>query len=392
MLPATSMHACVEAVFRGEKPPRLPFITRIDFWHRHHLFHGTLPKAFRGLSIMEISRAVGIGRQTSLSPGGFRYHGLEVKITFNDELIYHQSDPQLDYFPILRHLAPDDRPGVTRVELITPLGKLSMQYVMNAAMVAAGVTAPLIQKHPICTPEDYRIYADILARTEYVPQFDRFAQAESALGEDGWLIPLLDRMPFQSLLLDVIGEVPLFYALHDNLSEVERLLDLLDELTMQQLHHLADLEVPYIEFNDNIEGSMTNPRLFRKYCLPAYQRYADILHTQGKLMGAHTDGNLKPLVGLIRDCGLDVCESFTPHPLTPLTFEDAWQAWANGPIIWGGIPSYYLEERASQAELEEYVERMLAVVGDGRIILGVVDAVMADNDIERLRWIAQRIS
>jgi hypothetical protein len=258
--------------------------------------------------------------------------------------------------------------------------------------VAAGVTAPLIQKHPICTPEDYRIYADILARAEYVPQFDRFAQAESALGEDGWLIPLLDRMPFQSLLLDVIGEVPLFYALHDNLSEVERLLDLLDELTMQQLHHLADLEVPYIEFNDNIEGSMTNPRLFRKYCLPAYQRYADILHTQGKLMGAHTDGNLKPLVGLIRDCGLDVCESFTPHPLTPLTFEDAWQAWANGPIIWGGIPSYYLEERASQAELEEYVERMLAVVGDGRIILGVVDAVMADNDIERLRWIAQRIS
>ena len=87
-----------------------------------------------------------------------------------------------------------------------------------------------------------------------------------------------------------------------------------------------------------------------------------------------------------------MCESFTPHPLTPLTFEDAWDAWRDGPLIWGGIPSYYLEPRASLVELEEYVESLLEVIGEEPIILGIVDAVMADNDIERLRWIAQRVT
>ena len=265
-----------------------------------------------------------------------------------------------------------------------------MQYVMNEEMVSAGVTSPLVKKHPISASEDYVVYEGILECAEFVPQFERFSSEEDELGEDGWLIPLLNRMPFQNLLLDAVGEVPLFYALHDAPMAVERLLTLQDELTIRQLIALEDLAVPYVEFNDNIEGSMTNPRLFHKYCLPAYQRYADILHSQGKKMGAHTDGNLAPLVDLIAESGLDVCESFTPHPLTPLTFEQAWKAWQDGPLIWGGIPSYYLEARASQAELEDFIETLLTVIGEEPIILGVVDAVMADNDIERLRWIAQR--
>jgi hypothetical protein len=356
---------------------------------------GTLPAEFEGLSTLDISRALGIGRQAALSPCGYRYRGLEVQAWFNGEQVYHQADPLFETFPILDHLAPDGQPGTTEVALKTSRGSLTMRYAMNAAMVEAGVTSALIQKHPVSTIEDCRVYEHIMQQAEFLPQYEQFTSAEREIGADGWLIPMLDRMPFQRLLLDIFGEVPLFYALHDDLPAVERLLALLDARLCEQLGHLSGLDVPYVEFNDNVEGSMTNPRLFRKYCLPAYQRYADILHPQGKKMGAHTDGNLKPLVALIAECGLDVCESFTPHPLTPLTIEEAWQAWSarpNGPLIWGGIPSYYLEERCSQAEFEAYIERLLALVGDGRIILGVVDAVMADNDIQRLRCIARRVN
>jgi len=68
---------------------------------------------------------------------------------------------------------------------------------------------------------------------------------------------------------------------------------------------------------------MTNPNLFREYCLPQYQKYTDTLHVQGKKVGSHTDGNLKPLVDLLPKAGLDVCESFTPQPLTELLFKEA---------------------------------------------------------------------
>ena len=105
-------------------------------------------------------------------------------------------------------------------------------------------------------------------------------------------------------------------------------------------------------------------------------------------MGSHLDGNLKNLVTLLAGCGLDVCESFTPAPLTDCTFEEAFAIWENGPVIWGGIPSYYLEERVSEEEFLEFLENLLSMVAGRPVILGIADAVMTDSSIDRLRWIA----
>ena len=154
---------------------------------------------------------------------------------------------------------------------------------------------------------------------------------------------------------------------------------------------LGDFPGPYVEFVDNLEGGMTNPRLFKQYCLPYYQHYTELLHRQGKKAGSHTDGNLKPLLGLLAESGLDVCESFSPAPLTPCTFEEAWHAWHEGPIIWGGIPSLILQADTPEAEFQAYVQQVLEMVGERPIILGVGDMVMGNNLIERVRYIAQAV-
>jgi len=96
-------------------------------------------------------------------------------------------------------------------------------------------------------------------------------------------------------------------------------------------------------------------------------------------------------VDLIPESGLDVCESFTPQPLTELLFADAWKKWQNGPLIWGGIPSDLLEERTDQADFEAFVENLLATVGSSPIIFGVGDMVLDNNRIERVKYIADRI-
>ena len=149
--------------------------------------------------------------------------------------------------------------------------------------------------------------------------------------------------------------------------------------------------MPYVEFTDNLESGITNPRLFTRYCLPAYRRYAEIVHRQGKKLGSHTDGNVRPLLKLLAESGLDVCESFSPAPLTPCTFEEAWETWRDGPIIWGGIPSPILEARTSEAAFREHISRLLATIGDRPIILCVVDLVMSINSIERIRYIAEQV-
>ena len=166
---------------------------------------------------------------------------------------------------------------------------------------------------------------------------------------------------------------------------------LMDEVNHHILQSMADFHVPYVELCENVDVSMANPRLFSKYILPAYQDYAEILHAQGKKLGAHLDGNLQGLVPLIAESGLDVCESFTPAPQTACAFEDAWQSWQNGPLIWGSIPSCFLEERTSDEDFHRRVDELLALIGTPPVILGIADAVMPDNQIDRLNWLVERI-
>jgi hypothetical protein len=147
-----------------------------------------------------------------------------------------------------------------------------------------------------------------------------------------------------------------------------------------------------VEFPDNLHGGMTNPRLFARYCLPDYQRYIGVLHGQGKMAGSHTDGDVRPLLALLRESGLDVCESISPFPLTSCTFDEAWAAWRGGPLIWGGIPSPLLEEgRTDQDAFEGYMTHLFDTVGAGPIILGIGDLVMGNNSIARVRRIVEMV-
>ena len=82
-------------------------------------------------------------------------------------------------------------------------------------------------------------------------------------------------------------------------------------------------------------------------------------------------------------------ESFSPEPLTPLTVEQALEAWGDHPLIWGGIPCPLLEADAPVAELEEYLYGLLEMLDGRPIILNVVDMVLPINEIERVQRIAE---
>jgi hypothetical protein len=224
-----------------------------------------------------------------------------------------------------------------------------------------------------------------------MPRYEELEQAEADIGEVGFVVPTLGRIPFQDLLIDYFGTTPMFYALHDSPGNVARLHEALDARMTDVLQRVGSLNRPYVEFIDNLDAVTTNPLLFEEFCLPAYQRYTDMLHGQNKKVGSHTDGDMKILLGPLTDSGLDVCESFSPSPLTSCLFEEAWESWQSGPIIWGGIPSPILEERTCESEFRAYLERLAETIGGRPVILGVGDMVLPNNSIERVRYIANLI-
>jgi len=388
-----TMRDRVTAILQNKKPDRLPFIDRMEIWYKSKSQDGTLPAEFKGMSLNEIHKEVGIGRQKFTAPYAFKLRGVEVIYTFENEIIYRESEPVTEYFPAqwAPERVPRDKAGSTIIEYIAPVGKLSLKYEVAESMIALSGIEPYLTEHLIKEEGDYRTAEYIIEHTEIVPQFSKIREDEDDLGNNGFVVPCLHRIPFQQALLEYIGEIPLFTALYDMPQHLDRLIHVLDQQLMEILYRLKNLESIYVEFGDNLDGMMTNPKLFGKYSLPYYQKYADILHGQGKKVGSHTDGNIKPLLRMLAESNLDVCESFSPSPLTECTFEEAWHEWENGPTIWGGIPSPILEERTSESEFKEYVHRLLTTIGNQAIIIGVGDMVLGNNLIERVRYIAEQV-
>ena len=385
------MHARERAltVLRGEIPRRLPFVTRLETWYTAHQRSRTLPEKFHGLTLDEVHRAVGVGRLKFSVPYRYRLNGVELRATFNGEELARLTDPVVENFPGLWDLVPTDRAGITRTELVTLAGRLSLTHVLLEEGVFNG-TDPYLKEHLVKNEDDLRVVAYILERAEFVPAFDKIKAEEAQIGADGLVVPLVQRIPFQQVLLEYLGEINLFYALHDSPGMVRRLLDLLDRQLLDALGRLAGLDVPYVEFPDNLHGLMTNPKLFREYCLPAYRKYSDLLHRQGKKAGSHTDGDIRTLLGLLADSGLDVCESVSPAPLTSLPFREVNRAWRGKPLLWGGLPTPILEEKTSEAEFQAYLDDLLAAI-DQPLILGLVDLFLRHNSIDRVETIARRV-
>jgi hypothetical protein len=252
--------------------------------------------------------------------------------------------------------------------------------------------SPYLDEHPIKEPKDFDTVRWIIEHIEVIPRFDRIREAEADIGDFGFVIPRIDRIPFQEVLIDLVGEVGTFYGLNDDPSRIHALLATIDELRVETAGVLSGLDVPYVEFGDNVTGHMTNPILFAEFAIPEYQRYSELYHAQGKKVGSHFDGEMKPLLRQLRETGLDVIESISPAPLTQCTFDELWESVGGGPpVMWGIIPSPLLEERSPEEELHEFVDHVLETVGDAPIILGVSDMVLGNNLIERVEWVARRI-
>ena len=72
--------------------------------------------------------------------------------------------------------------------------------------------------------------------------------------------------------------------------------------------------LPMIDVPDNITAPVIGPKNFRKYCLPLYNEFAEMLADAGTLVYVHMDGDLKPLWKLIGESGVRGIDSLSPPP------------------------------------------------------------------------------
>ena len=383
----------LEAI-RGETPDRLPWIPRLEFWHRAQLRKGTLPAELRGLSRIEIADRLGAGYYSVIPdftdcPGELDMIDRTLGIFRLDVLPYRVTLEGVD-----RRVLSKGRETV--VEYQTPAGSIRTSTVFTDEMLDGGASVPWTSEHAIRTPKDFEVAGYIFEHLRVEPQLDGYLEMRRRVGERGLVIGYVcgTAGPVHHIMKELMPVEQFFYAMQDYPEKIAKLADQMQLFYRGIQQCAADSPAEVVLLGGNYDDSITYPKFYRQHILPHLKAYAAELHGCGKFLMTHTDGESRKLLPLYLETEFDVADSVCPRPMTSVTFEGFMEAFAGRITLMGGIPAVLLCPGSSTMDdCRGYVNRVLEQHGRSpRLILGVSDMVTADADWDRLLYVTERIT
>jgi hypothetical protein len=237
----------------------------------------------------------------------------------------------------------------------TPVGSVFEKLREDPAYHSLWTTEFLIK-----TPRDYEVVKYMIENAVFREQYDGFLEVQENMGDDGVVMAIGDRTPWQKMLIELTGTERLYLDLHDHPSLVEDLVACIEEREDEAYRIIADSPAELIWMPDNLTGDLTPPRIFEKYHLPFYNKQARRLHEKKKVVIVHMDGRLRSLKDLIARTEVDVIESFTlPEAGGDLPLEEASTAW-KGKSIMANLPASlcFEEERQVREYMCDLLDRV----------------------------------
>ena len=233
-------------------------------------------------------------------------------------------------------------------------------------------------------PDDYKVVKYMVENTEYVADYFPIEQAMEWLGDDGVVLDSLPHSPMQMLMIDWIGsEGGRFFFHHTDYPElVEELYRAISKSRQPMYEIAAKSPAPITLCGDNLDGVLVNPRLFKKYFMPEYEKQAQIIHKHGKLMAVHMDGRLKVIKDLIAKTDVDIIEAFHPPPMGDLPIGEALSLWPNKAIWVGFSGSVYI---LGPEAVKKHALGLLKEMGDGsRVVMTMSTENLVSNENLRM--------
>ena len=274
------------AALRGGTVDRLPFIGRMELWYQYHRHAGTLPARYRRLELWDLQRELDIGifAMGAWSAGFFKLR--QRRVTCDVEL----------------------RGETTTTTYHTPHGDLRRVEQRTAELADADVTG-LEVEHLFKSPADYDALACLLDDLEVVENFDEYAQVVAAVGEDGLALPYTGKVPIHQLMESYFGYEAFYLELADRPADVERLHQILWSKQQQILELAAVSPADAVQVGGNYDEFLTPPPIFRRFVEPFYRAAKALLGPAGKPLVVHGDGEMRGLLRLLGDCGVDAVKS-----------------------------------------------------------------------------------
>jgi hypothetical protein len=356
------------AIMQGRLPDRIPWIPRLQIWYEANKREGTLPDAYRGMSLRGVEREV--------------FGGTAAR----DAIIYRI---EIEEVEIRTHQVS---PMETLTEYVTPVGTVTTQFRSTDHLRRQGIQDAEVG-FMLKRREDYPVVEHIIEHTRYTPTFEEYEAYERDVGEEGYPMVNCGDCPMHHWMRALVGYNQAYLHLNDYPNEVERLLGVLTDHYKETVwKQMLDSPARLLMHGHHLSSQMTPPSLFERYILPYYEELSPKLRERGKVLALHGDNDTRHILSHIERAGFGMVECFATEPLVQTTLAEARAAWQDRVIIWGGIPSVILEDPFTDEQFKAYMDDLFRTIAPGRaFILGIADNAMPGSKIERIRRITEMV-
>lgn len=350
-----------EDVCFGRANGKVIWQPRIGCWIDDRLFaDDELPGRYKGMSKVEIYRDL----------------GCSARIYEYNDCFYPVYDDTIQY---------SSRQEGNQIiqEFKTPVGTVT-----HIDQTTPNSWATLVKKQWVCDEEDLKIYTYIEKHTDWAYSQEVFDKVHAQWTDLGAPCIFMPRVTVQRLYIDLMGVEEAVYALVDYPETVEAYFEALHESQMKMIDVINKSPIQIINFGDNIHSGTLSPKLFEQYVLPEYKARCEKLHSAGKFVYSHFDGDNWGLMEYYQDTGLDGIEAITPIPQGDVTLEEVHQYLGDNMFLLDGIPAVYFDETFSEETLVECVHKILDMFAP-HLVLGISDEISSTGDIERIRLVGK---
>ncbi|MCB9130843.1 MAG: hypothetical protein H6647_07865 [Anaerolineales bacterium] len=335
----------------ADPPLYLPDLT---LWYDWHAKRRTLPVEWRGWSLAQIARSLGVPVWQAARP--FRIESGNVEVykseTASERLVrYH-----------------------------TPAGKLTERWNL-------GPDGDWWQtEFPVKTASDLRTLLRIVSARRYVLDTSELERLAAEIGDDGVVALELPRRPFSQVFLEWLGWSDGLLLFFDAPALVGEIMEVLEQQVQSLVEQVIRLPDQIIVSPDNLDAQFISPTFFQRYLADSYRRTAGVLHASDKILLAGTGGPIAKLLQPLANTGVDGVEGISGPPQSDAGLAEARQLAGPAFTLWGGIPQDALLPDFDRDRFEALVlQAVREARNDSRAIIGVADRVPVLADIGRLR-------
>lgn len=356
-------------VIRGEAGGKVIWQPRIDCWFSDKQFAGIeLPKPFTGMSYPEDL------------PKMYRLLGCSARL-----YEFNRCFKKIEH-PAVRFTEEQLNETDKKITIHTPVGK---QTIVTRRTKSSPY--PIKLKWEVESKEELKVATWRKENTTW--EWDQEMYDLSCAQWDNLGLPtmFMPRVNIQDLYIDTMGVEKAIYALYDRPNEVEDYFRALNECHNRLIDVINSSPLEIINFGDNIHCGTLSPYLFQKYVLPVYQERCEKLHSAGKFVHAHWDGDTKALLPFAKETRLDGIEAITPKPQGDVTLEEIKQALGDEMFLIDGIPAILFDRIYPVSLLEDFTHRLIEMFAP-KLILGISDEMSSTGDIERISVVGKIVS